>query len=149
MRAGLEWACLLAALPLAASASVIYRWIDEQGQIHYGDRPPPGVETHAIPPPLPAGVGEELRQLQDYVRTLEVQDTERARRAELLRQQQQRLLQRRSDCEQSTARRARLDNPRQREYQADGNVRRLTEEERQARIAETEQRIADACSDTP
>ena len=146
MRAGLGWACLVLASPLAAGPSAIYRWVDEHGQIHYGDRPPSGVQADAIPPPLPAGSDEEVRHLQDYVRTLEVQDAECARQAEQERQQQERAAARRADCEASSERRARLEKPRQLEYQPDGSTRRLTEEERQTRIADTEKRIADVCS---
>src|SRR5690348_2172061 len=119
MRAGLGWVCLVLALPLVAGASAIYRWVDEQGRIHYGDRPPSGVQADAIPPPLPAGPGEEVRHLQDYVRTLEVQDAERARQAEVERQQLERAAARAADCEASSVRRARLENPRQLEYQPD------------------------------
>lgn len=146
MRAGLQWACLLVALPLAASASAIYRWIDDRGQIHYGDRPPPGIEADALPPPLPAGSGEDLRNLHDYVRTLEAQDAERARLAEQERQQQERAAARRADCEASSVRRARLEKPRQLEYQPDGIARRLTEEERQQRIRTLDQHLADVCA---
>ena len=146
MRAGLGWACLVLALPFAAGASAIYRWVDEHGQIHYGDRPPSDAQADAIPPPLPAGPGEEVQHLQDYVRTLEVQDAERARHAEEERQQQERAAARTADCEASSARRARLEKPRQLEYQPDGSARRLSEEERQTRIADTEKRIADVCA---
>lgn len=34
---------LLAALP-ALAADGIYRWTDDDGNAHYGDRPPPGAE---------------------------------------------------------------------------------------------------------
>lgn len=146
MRAGSGWACLVLALPLAAGPSAIYRWVDEHGQIHYGDRPPSGVQADAIPPPLPAGSGEEVRHLQDYVRTLEVQDAERARQAEHERQQQERAAARRADCEASSTRRTRLENPRQLEYQPDGSVRRLTEEERQQRIRTLDQHLVDVCA---
>lgn len=143
--AGIAFAAVLA-LPMSAGATPIFRWVDDQGQVHYGDRPPPGVAADSIPPPLPPGTGEAQRQLQDYVRTLEAQDAERASEAEQRRQNEQREAARKAECQSSREQRARLENPRQREYSPDGRARRLTEEERQARIQETEKRIADACT---
>lgn len=137
------FAALLA--PAAAQAGDVYRWVDAQGQVHYGDRPPPGVQAESLPPPLPPGTGEAQRELRDYVRTLDVQDAERAKEAEQQRQQKELEAARKAACESSRERRARLERPRQFEYQADGSARRLTEEERQARIQEMEKRITDAC----
>lgn len=42
-------AALLLAIPGAASAGEIYRWVDENGVVHFGDHPPEGVEVKAIP----------------------------------------------------------------------------------------------------
>lgn len=138
---------LLAGVLFSAAASAeVYRWVDAQGQLHYGDQPPADVPFETIPAPLPP-VGDGAQQaLRDYVRTLEVQDAERATQAELKRREGERETDRRADCESSRQRRARLENPRQLEYQANGTARRLTEEERQARILEMEKRLADACS---
>lgn len=41
-------ALALAALVAESSASDIYRWKDQQGETHYSDRPPPGVEAEAL-----------------------------------------------------------------------------------------------------
>jgi hypothetical protein len=32
-------------LSLSAAAGSIYRWMDEQGQVHFGDKPPTGVQA--------------------------------------------------------------------------------------------------------
>jgi hypothetical protein len=132
-----------------AGADGVFRWVDEHGQVHYGDHPPAGVQVEVLPPPLPSGSGETQRQLQDYVRTLEVQEAGQAKEAERQRAEQALQGARKSDCEASRARRERLEKPRQLEYQPDGSARRLTEEERQARIAETDKRITDVCASTP
>jgi hypothetical protein len=39
--------CLLLFLSVTASAG-IYRWVDENGKVHFGDRPPQAVETENI-----------------------------------------------------------------------------------------------------
>lgn len=132
-----------------AGADGVYRWVDEHGQVHYGDHPPAGVQVEVVPPPLPPRAGETQGQLQDYVRTLEVQEAEQAKETEQQRAEQALQAARKADCEASRVRREQLEKPRQLEYQPDGSARRLTEEERQARIAETDKRITDACASAP
>lgn len=135
----------------AAWAGGAYRWVDAQGQIHYGDRPPVGAQVEAIhPAPVPPpGNAEALQSLHDYVRTIDERNAERDREAAQKRQEQQREISRKAECEISRAQRLRLERPQLRAYQTDGSVRRLTEEERQARILDVERRITDACSDRP
>lgn len=46
---------LAALLVTSASAGPAYRWVDENGQVHYSDRPRPGAEEIALPEsPAPA-----------------------------------------------------------------------------------------------
>lgn len=143
------WAILLTSA--AAWAGGAYRWVDAQGQVHYGDRPPAGAQAEAIPPaPLPPlDNAQAVQSLHDYVRTIDEQNAKREREAAQKRQEQQREISRKAECEISRAQRLRLERPQQRAYQPDGSVRRLTEEERQARISDVERRITDACSDHP
>lgn len=44
---------LLTSLMLASfvASAAAYRWVDEQGKVHYGDQPPPGAERIKAPPP--------------------------------------------------------------------------------------------------
>lgn len=132
-------------VPTSLCAGSVYRWVDAQGQVHYGDHPPAGAKVESVPPPFPPGTGEAQRELYDYVRRLDVQNAERAQEAEQQRQQKELETARKAECQSSRERRARLERPRQLEYQADGSARRLTEEERQARIQEMEKRITGAC----
>lgn len=61
---------LLLALPLAAAAQdkTTYRWVDERGQVHYSDLPPPSAvreldeKRFAAPPPDPT-LSYTLRKL--------------------------------------------------------------------------------------
>lgn len=49
-----------------ASAADIYKWIDENGQTHFGTRPPVEVESEQVKPPpkpaIPADIGIERRR---------------------------------------------------------------------------------------
>jgi hypothetical protein len=55
MRTSLVFACL-ALLATAAGATEVYRWVDENGVIHYSDQPHPGAEKVEVvePPTMPA-----------------------------------------------------------------------------------------------
>ena len=68
---------------LPAQAGV-YRWVDSSGQVHFGERPPPGIESKTVKPPpaaaLPTEQGTLLRgQFQqkqaDYTRDLKATKT--------------------------------------------------------------------------
>jgi hypothetical protein len=58
MRTCLVLACL-SVLPLAAGATEVYRWVDEDGVVHYSDQPHPGAEKMEVvePPTMPAYQG--------------------------------------------------------------------------------------------
>ncbi|NIR61927.1 MAG: DUF4124 domain-containing protein, partial [Gammaproteobacteria bacterium] len=53
---GIAVAAALSLLASTAGAGV-YRWVDDAGNVHYGDRPPPGAEAveEAEAPAAPAG----------------------------------------------------------------------------------------------
>ena len=44
---GFLMAACLVALPLPTSA-VVYKWVDENGKVHYGERPPAGVHKQPV-----------------------------------------------------------------------------------------------------
>jgi len=47
--------CLALALPVAASAQTLYRWVDKDGTVRYSDiPPPPGVPVRTLGAPGPA-----------------------------------------------------------------------------------------------
>jgi hypothetical protein len=49
-------ALLFAFAALCAQAQV-YKWVDEQGQVHYGEQPPPTAKTTTINVPAPGPTG--------------------------------------------------------------------------------------------
>jgi Domain of unknown function (DUF4124) len=102
--------CAFAAVLLALAAlcqgvvlADIYKWVDEKGQVQYGDRPPPGVKTEKVESPIsvvpapqppdtahdkPAAKAEGDRpaaqdeQVQRDVKAAEEQEAQRRRRIE-------------------------------------------------------------------
>ncbi len=55
--------CLLVAYSDAGHSAEIYKWVDEDGKVHYSDSPPPDVVTEKIEPP-PAASREGARRMQ-------------------------------------------------------------------------------------
>jgi hypothetical protein len=142
-------ALALAALLAAATAHAqVYRWVDEQGKVHYGERPPSGAKAKPVeeklanPPgvPSPKAAPDASQQERDFQRRrmereqAEVRDQKAAEKA-----QQQ--------CERERTRLAQLRSVRRIQSGVDekGNLRYMSERERADAIANQEGAVARAC----
>jgi Domain of unknown function (DUF4124) len=128
-------------LPVLAAAQV-YRWVDEKGQVHYSQTPPPGRQAQAIVPPPPPAAAPN----QDSLNKSLADDRAGAgqRRDEAAKAAQART-DREAQCRQAREQVAFMDaNPPVRMTTTDdkGNVARVTEEQHRARRTEL-QRVAD------
>ena len=138
--------CMLWALLLPAAAQV-YKWTDEKGVTHYGERPPQGKNAEKVeqrlanPGPVPGKAAQpswQDKELEFRGRRVEAEQTE-------AKQKQQEDANRQA-CNQARDRLAqaksarrwyRLDEKGERVYQGD--------EEQKASIAQLEQLIAQRC----
>ena len=139
MRTMLLTAILLASLSPMSMAGQIYNWVDAQGVTHFGAQPPEGVDattvgktpTPAAKPQAPAsgGVVGDQKMIDKQVKQ-QVAEQEAQLKA---------------FCEQARTNLAQLqNNPRVRE-EVEGEMRRLTEEERRQRIDETRKQVEENC----
>ncbi|WP_137820430.1 DUF4124 domain-containing protein [Pseudomonas sp. 2FG] len=135
---------LLLALSATAMASQVYKWVDAQGITHFGAQPPQdqdatSINTVAAPPKPPAPPAppkldsqieaDKQKAIDDKVKKdVATQETERKKYCETVRTNLAQL----------------QNNPRLR-AEVNGETRRLTEEERQGRITESEKAIAENC----
>lgn len=138
--------CLLWALVVPAAAQV-YKWVDEKGTTHYGERPPQGtrgkaVEQHlANPGPTPgtaAQPGWKEQDLEFRKRRIQAEQAE-AKSMQLEESRRQACTQARNQLAQlNSARRIyRLDEKGEPAFQSDA--------ERNASVARLEQQIAERC----
>ncbi|MDD1967793.1 DUF4124 domain-containing protein [Pseudomonas sp. NPDC090203] len=141
----MRWMMLAATLTLATGsvatqAAQIYKWVDAQGITHFDAQPPAGQSAQEIdvqkpvapPAPAPAKPSEDSAQ--------------QAVDAKVKRQVAAQEAKRKEYCETQRTNLAQLqNNPRVRE-EVNGEFRRFTEEERQARIAEVKKSIDDTCN---
>ena len=138
---------LLLALSATASAQV-YKWVDAQGNTHFGAQPPEGqdatkINTSAAQPkaaapapataaPLPSPTEDPAQKAIDEKVKKEVAESE---------------AQRVKYCEAVRTHLAQLQNNPRLMVEVNGEKRRFTEEERQSKIAEDQKAIADTCRD--
>ncbi len=142
----MRWMILAATLTLAAGstasqAAQIYKWIDAQGVTHFDAQPPAGqaaeqidVQKPAPPPPSPSITHPDPAQEQQ------------AADAKVRKQVAAQEARRKEYCDQQRTNLAQLqNNPRLRE-EVNGELRRFTEEERQARIVEVKRALDESCN---
>lgn len=130
---------LLIGLSPWCMAGQIYKWVDAQGVTHFNAQPPQGqpssvMQTPATPaarPPATPGSGAigDQKSIDDSVKKQVAEQ-----QAEL-----------KKFCEQARTNLAQLqNNPRLRE-EVEGEMRRLSDTQRQERIAEAQKQIAENC----
>jgi molecular chaperone DnaK (HSP70) len=141
----MRWMILAATLTLAAGsaasqAAQIYKWVDAQGVTHFDAQPPAGqaaeqidVQKPAPPPPSQSIAHPDPAQEQQ------------AADAKVRKQVAAQEARRKEYCDQQRTNLAQLqNNPRLRE-EINGELRRFTEEERQARIVEVKRALDESC----
>ena len=139
--------CMIFAALMALSfsgtsqAAQIYKWVDDQGITHFDAQPPPGRPTQQIDIQRPPAA----RTPDDSKPAIDGQAEQRAIDNEVKKKVAQEEGRRADDCRILRTNLAQLqNNPRVRE-QFEGGLKRLSEDERQGRISETQKAINDYC----
>lgn len=133
---------LLLALSSSVIASQVYKWVDAQGVTHFGAQPPQGQPAEAIntatPPPRPAPAAPAASEPSGRSEQREIDRQVKKQVAEQEAGRQRYCTTLRTNLAQLQ------NNPRVR-VEEGGELRRLKEQERQERIADTNQKITDTC----
>ncbi len=136
---------VVALLSIDDAAARVYKWVDEDGNVHYSQTLPPGQQGESIkdPPKVDTEAAvEELKQDQDAFTERQAQEQQRHAEEQKLAADAAEMAKR---CDTLRSNLAGLLNT-QRIYEGEGDARRrIGEEERQARITSTEQAIAKDC----
>jgi hypothetical protein len=136
---------------LAGSADKIYKWVDQNGEIQYTQLPPPAdveiLEIRNAPPPADDPAAERAR-LQQEVEALDERMEERQEAAAKADLRAKNAEIRRQNCINARKNLGELQQGGVKRYRtADGEVLRLSEDDRQQRIAETNEQITENCKD--
>ena len=145
MRREIALAALLAA---CAAHAQVYRWVDEQGKVHYGERPPTGAKASpvqdklAAPPgaPAPKAAPDASQQERDFQRR-------QIERQEKEANEQKAAARAKAECERQRSRLAQLRTARRVVVGVDdkGDTRYMSDAERTDAIASQEGAVARAC----
>jgi hypothetical protein len=137
---------VICALPLDALAEV-YKWTDDQGQVHYTQSPPAGGGTaDVIKPPPKVDTEGALKKLEDQKKQAETQRESQLKAAEEKKKTEQAAAGREKQCEEARSRLAGLTNaPRIYKFDPQGNRQWMDDAERQSAIAETQKNITEFC----
>ncbi|MBA1261257.1 DUF4124 domain-containing protein [Stutzerimonas stutzeri] len=142
MRSTILAGCLLLALSGNVMAGQIYKWVDAQGVTHFGAQPPQDQAVEmlntAAPPPKQAPV---VPAETERTGEAEQRDIERQVKKQVAEQNAQR----QQYCTTLRTNLAQLQNNPRVRVEEEGEVRRMNEEERQARILEAKRKIAETC----
>ena len=146
MRRMMITSSLLLAMSATAMASQVYKWVDAQGVTHFSAQPPQGQDATSVniaaPPPKPA-VAEEKKAAPTFE---SIADPEQAAIDEKVKQDiAAKEVERKKYCADVRTNLAQLQNNPRVRVDVDGEVRRLSEEERQSRISEAQKAIAENC----
>jgi uncharacterized protein DUF4124 len=146
----LQLSCLAFVLffPAANSYADVYKWVDKDGQIHYSQQLPHGQQAELIkapPPPAidPAKAQNKIDALVEQQKADEQASEDKTIQSE---KEQERAKQIEANCNAAKQNlKAYQDNPGRRKMDGQGNVTRPTEEERQQKIKESEQKVKEFC----
>ena len=141
---------LLLALSTSAVASQVYKWVDAQGITHFGAQPPEGQQATSVntsvPKPRPGLPRLDSEQPEPAPpKSTPVGDQkaiDEKVKADVAAQEAER----RKYCETIRTNLAQLQNNPRLRAEVDGEVRRLSEEERQSRIKGAEKAISENCN---
>lgn len=138
---------LLVFIPLSSS-SAVYRWTDNDGNTHYGERPPNRNEaTHIQVPRSPKNNAEPAKKLKSLRQEI-LQQTQDSKKIKSEKKKEE--AERKRLLEECKALRETLvqytNNPRISEKGEDGEYTILSQEQRQNQIRKINNKINDLCS---
>ncbi|WP_339516128.1 DUF4124 domain-containing protein [Pseudomonas sp. RL_15y_Pfl2_60] len=136
---------LLLAISSTAMASQVYKWVDAQGVTHFGAQPPQGQQSTEINTAVPTPSGKPAVE-EPAPSFNDIADPEQAEIDKKVKQEvAAKEAERKQYCTDVRTSLAQIENNPRVRVEIDGEVRRITEEERQQRIAETKKAISENC----
>ena len=141
----ISWLLVLLAIPVAAHAQGIYRWTDEAGQVHFGDRPV-AMDAEKVKG-ASAGDPTTIERLQHQQELLHSYEKQRADNSEQYVKTQAEKEERAAKCAEAKERFDRLQQARYIYEQSDDGTRRiLSDSEREASETNAQAQVNRLCS---
>ena len=149
LRDNLKFSLIILSATVAGTASAdVYKWVDEQGQVHYSQQAPESAPAELIktpPPPAvdPAQAQREVDALIAQQKAAEQEKQQAQQQAEQQAAQEAKLEKQCQDAKDALT--AYQNHPGGRFYDENGNLQRIKEEERQQKIQELSNNIKQHC----
>lgn len=143
MRRMILTSSLLLALSAPAVAGQVYKWVDAQGVTHFGAQPPQGQAATSINTAAPLAKPAAPKAAASFDK--EPDPEQKAIDQKVKQQVAAQEAERKKYCETVRTNLAQLENNPRLRVEVDGETHRLKEEERQQRISDAKQAIADNC----
>jgi FtsZ-binding cell division protein ZapB len=137
-----------AALFTSIAEAKMYKWVDENGNTHYTQSPPPGdIQGEQIKPPSKIKIDTESAQNQIEQQKNKADDirSDRQEQAKIEALQKENEAVKKENCKRAHQSMQTYSRPRGLIQQEDGSRIRIDEETRQAGLAESQKKIEEYC----
>jgi hypothetical protein len=146
MRRMIITSSLLLSLSASVMAGQVYKWVDDQGITHFGAQPPQGQPATSVnvsaPQPKPsASEAKRSTPTFDSIADPEQAAIDKKVKAEVAAKEAER----KQFCKDARLNLSQLENNPHLRIDVDGEVKRLSEDERQGRIGDLRKSIAENC----
>ena len=125
----LSLAVLLVVAPALSPAASVYKWTDEEGVTHFGDRQPSGRQSESVSVRTGKRSEDSRQSPQEQVEALENEEAEKAGQQEESAADEARRKQREANCETARSNLDILQRNSRIRIEEDGEQRYLSEEE--------------------
>lgn len=134
--------------PTFASAESVYRWEDENGVVHFGDREPTGRASEKVSVRTGQSSRDtERRSAQEQVSALDENQAERENREKETAVEEARRKQREARCKTAQANLTTINSNARIKVEEDGEQRYLTPEEIEEKKQQFEDIVSESCGD--
>ena len=139
--------------PQSAAGEEVYRWVDDNGVVHFGDRPPQQKEAEVISLPQSPGISSGSSSDPDPVNPADAQVPQpsiaqqaRDARAEARREREAKAEATAENCNAARQAVSQLEpSPRVNVTHEDGTVTRMDDDDRLEKLAEAKAFVAEHC----
>ena len=128
----------------------LYKWVDEDGNTHYSQSPPntdASIEVTTIKPPPKIDASKSIKEQEERRKKLDDLVKNRKEKAEAESKEKEKLTLKEDNCKKARAKLGNNQNTgRIRAVDEEGNIVRATEEERQRRIKDAQEKVDKWCN---
>ncbi len=140
------YCCVVLGFLTFSAHAGMYKWVDEEGNTHYTQSPPPDdIEAETIKPPPKVDTEGAVESLEKLEKKQEMTQKQRTREEEQEQEAEKTAAEIQQECNAAKHRLASYQRPRVNKVLPDGTRVIIPEEERQAEIQKSEELVKKAC----